>query len=123
MLQAFGEYLEGGILAHGFTRAQCDDCGHDYFVAFSCKGRGVCHSCTTRRMAEMAAHLCDHVSPRLPVRQWEPSRPKRLRCFMQRDRAELAMALRIFLWVIAQTLHAHCAGAANLDYKLGMIYS
>ena len=110
-------------MAHGFTRAQCDDCGQDYFVAFSCKGRGVCHSCTTRRMAEMAAHLCDHVSPRLPVRQWEPSRPKRLRCFMQRDRAELAMALRIFLWVIAQTLHAHCAGAANLDYKLGMIYS
>ena len=39
------------------------------FVAFSCKGRGVCPSCTTRRMAETAAHLCDHVFPRLPVRQ------------------------------------------------------
>jgi hypothetical protein len=25
-------------------------CGHDYFVAYSCKGRGVCPSCNTRRM-------------------------------------------------------------------------
>jgi hypothetical protein len=42
-----------------------DDCGHDYFVAYSCKGRGVCPSCNTRRMVERAAHLCDHVFPRL----------------------------------------------------------
>ncbi|WP_374348959.1 transposase zinc-binding domain-containing protein, partial [Phenylobacterium sp.] len=42
---------------HGFARARCGDCGHDYFVAFSCKGRGVCPSCTTRRMVETAAHL------------------------------------------------------------------
>ena len=53
--------LECGIFAHGFARARCDDCGHDYFVAFSCKGRGVCPSCNTRRMAETAAHLVDHV--------------------------------------------------------------
>jgi len=42
--QAFGKCLECGIFAHGFARARCDDCGHDYFVAFSCKSRGVCHS-------------------------------------------------------------------------------
>ena len=39
--QAFRKYLECGIFAHGFARARCDDCGHDYFVAYSCKGRGV----------------------------------------------------------------------------------
>ncbi|MBK1650193.1 hypothetical protein CKO36_16715 [Rhabdochromatium marinum] len=32
-------------------------------MAFSCKGRGVCPSCNTRRMAETAAHLVDHVLP------------------------------------------------------------
>ena len=53
-----------------FARVRCDDCGDDYLVAFSCKGRGVCPSCNTRRMAEAAAHLTDHVFPRLPVRQW-----------------------------------------------------
>jgi len=57
---AFRKYLECGIFAHGFARAWCDDCGYDYFVAYSCKGRGVCPSCKTRRMVETAAHLCDH---------------------------------------------------------------
>ena len=37
--QTFRNYLECGIF---FTRARCDDCGYDYFVACSCKGRGVC---------------------------------------------------------------------------------
>jgi hypothetical protein len=39
--KAFRKYLECGIFAHGFARVRCDDCGHDYLVAFSCKGRGV----------------------------------------------------------------------------------
>jgi hypothetical protein len=113
--QAFAKYLECGIFAHGFARARCDDCGHDYFVAFSCKGRGVCPSCNTRRMVQTAAHLSDHVFPRLPVRQWVLSVPKRLRYFMQGDAVVLNMVLRIFLRVIAQSLQAHGPGAANVD--------
>ena len=113
--KAFEKYLECGIFAHGFARARCDDCGHDILVAFSCKGRGVCPSCTTRRMAETAAHLTDHVFPRLPVRQWVLSVPKRLRYFMQRDGAVLGMVLRIFLRVIEQTLQANSPGAASVD--------
>ena len=112
--QAFRKYLECGIFAHGFARARCDDCGHDYFVAFSCKGRGVCPSCNTRRMVETAAHLTDHVFPRLPVRQWVLSVPKRLRYFMQRDGETLNMVLRIFLRVIAQTLQSHSPGAQTV---------
>ena len=113
--QAFRKYLECGIFAHGFARAWCDDCGHDYFVAYSCKGRGVCPSCNTRRMVETAAHLTDHVFPRLPVRQWVLSVPKRLRYFMQRDGAVLNMVLRIFLRVIAQSLSVNCPGAADVN--------
>ena len=113
--QAFAKYFECGVFAHSFARARCDDCGHDFLVAFSCKGRGVCPSCTTRRMAETAAHLTDHVFPRLPVRQWVLSVPKRLRYFMQRDGAVLGMVLRIFLLVIAQTLQASSPGAARTD--------
>jgi ribosomal protein S27AE len=38
----FHRYLECGVLlAHGFVRARCGDCGHDFLIAFSCKGRGV----------------------------------------------------------------------------------
>jgi hypothetical protein len=51
----FRRYLECGILAHGFARARCGECGHDFLIAFSCKGRGVCPSCNARRMVETAA--------------------------------------------------------------------
>ena len=40
-------------------------------------------------MVETAAYLNDHVLPRLQVRQWVLSVPKRLRYFMQRDGAVL----------------------------------
>ena len=109
--KAFKKYLQCGIFAHGFARARCEDCGHDFLVAFSCKGRGVCPTCNTRRMAQTAAHLTDHVLPCLPVRQWVLSVPKRLRYYMQRDGATLGMVLRIFLRVIAQSLQANSAGA------------
>ena len=36
----FDAFLERGILAHGFLRLRCGDCGHDKLVAFSCKRRG-----------------------------------------------------------------------------------
>ena len=48
-------------------------------MAFSCKRRGICPSCGTRRMDEAAAHLVDHVIPKVPVRQWVLSFPIPLR--------------------------------------------
>jgi hypothetical protein len=66
----FRRYLDCAILAHGFARARCGQCGHDVLIAFSCTGRGVCPSCNARRRVATAAQLTDHVLPRLPVRQW-----------------------------------------------------
>jgi hypothetical protein len=34
-------YLECGILAHGFARARCDACGHDFLIAFSQRPGGL----------------------------------------------------------------------------------
>jgi hypothetical protein len=112
------EFRECGIFAYGFARARCDACGHDFLVAFSCKGRGVCPSCNTRRMVEMAAHLSDHIFPKLPVRQWVLSLPKRLRYFLQHDPNALNTALRRFLRLILASLHAHCHSAVALDRSL-----
>ncbi len=36
----FAAFLGCGILAHGFLRLRCGECGHDELVAFSCKRRG-----------------------------------------------------------------------------------
>jgi ribosomal protein S27E len=68
--QEFEDYLECGLLEHGFLRVKCDGCCHEHLVAFSCKRRGFCPSCGARRMVESAAHLVDHVFPEAPVRQW-----------------------------------------------------
>ncbi|MES9859144.1 MAG: transposase zinc-binding domain-containing protein [Sedimenticola sp.] len=27
------------------ARAYCDECGEDFLIAYSCKGRGICPSC------------------------------------------------------------------------------
>ena len=107
----FRRYLECGILAHGFTRARCGQCGHDFLIAFSCKGRGVCPSCNSRRMLATAAHLADHVLPPLPVRQWVLAMPRRLRYFLQRDANLQGAALRLFLRAVEQCLRAHSPGS------------
>src|SRR5207248_8638891 len=73
----FERYLACGILAHGFARVRCTACGNELLVALSCKERGFCPSCTTRRMHDTAAHLVDRVIPRVPVRQWVLSLPLR----------------------------------------------
>lgn len=125
----FRRYLECGILAHGFARARCADCGHDFLVAYSCKGRGICPSCNTRRMVETAAHLADHVIPRLPVRQWVLSVPKRLRYFLQADPAIQNLALHIMLSAVEQGLRAavpaDCAmsriGAVAFIHRFGAL--
>ena len=98
--QEFRRYLDCGILAHGFARARCGQCGHDVLIAFSCKGRAVCPSCNARRMVATAAHLTDHVLPRLPLRQWVLAVPKRRRYFLHRDADLQGAALRVFLRVV-----------------------
>ena len=116
----FRRYLECGILAHGFARARRADCGHDFLIAYSCKGRGVCPSCTARRMVETAAHLALHVIPRLPVRQWVLSVPKRLHYHLEHDPAFLDAALHLFLGAIERTLRQTSPGA-NAKSRLGGI--
>ena len=110
-------YLACGVLAHGFCRVRCADCGFDRLVAFSCKGRAVCPSCRGRRMADAAAHLVDHVLPSAPYRQWTLSVPWRLRPALARDRTLLSAALTcfvrsVFRWQRAQARALGVVGAA-----------
>jgi hypothetical protein len=74
------DYLTCGVLGHKFIRLKCDDCGMERALAFSCKGRGFCPSCTGRRMSDTAARLVDDVFPDdVPVRQWVLSLPINIR--------------------------------------------
>jgi len=62
-------------------------------------------------MVATAAHLTDHVLPRLPVRQWVLAVPKRLRYFLHRDADLQGTALRLFLRMVEQCLRAHSPGS------------
>jgi Transposase zinc-binding domain len=75
----FYDYLQCGILAHGFLRLGCDTCHKELLLPFSCKRRGFCPSCAGRRMVQMAAHLVEQVLPWVPTRQWVVSVPIPLR--------------------------------------------
>src|SRR5262245_53200907 len=76
------DYLQCGVLAHGFLRLGCDTCHQELLLAFSCKRRGFCPSCAGRRMAQTAAHLVECVIPWVPTRQWVVSVPIPLRYWM-----------------------------------------
>ena len=80
-----GVYLRCGILAHGFARVVCRRCRAEHLVAFSCKGRSICPSCTSRRMHDCAAHLVDRVIPHVPTRQWVVTFPRRVRYHLAAD--------------------------------------
>ncbi len=90
-------FLECGLLRNGFVRVRCASCADEKLVAFSCKGRGVCPSCTSRRMADAAAHLVDNVLPPAPYRQWVISFPRRVRFLLARDHRLLSNVLGLYL--------------------------
>ena len=73
---AFERYLLCGDFSQGFVRCYCDRCRHDVLVAFSCKDRGLCPSCGTRRMCNEGVQLVDRVWPNVPIRQWVPHSSK-----------------------------------------------
>ena len=111
----FDAFLECGILAHGFLRLRCGECGHDKLLAFSCKRRGFCPSCGARRMSQTAAHLVDHVIPRVPVRQWVLSLPISLRLLLAAQ-PELVTPL---LQVVQRVVTRHLLDGAELTAEEG----
>ncbi len=116
----FNAFLECGILAHSFLRLRCADCAHEKLVAFSCKRRGFCPSCGARRMAETAAHLIDHVIPRVPVRQWVLSFPIPLRLLFATHPQLLAPVMQIVHRVIA-TFLIQQMGLQRTEAKTGAV--
>ena len=123
----FDALLECGILAHGFLRLRCGDCGHDKLLAFSCKRRGFCPSCVARRMSQTAAHLVDNVLPRVPVRQWVLSLPIPLRLLLAAQPVLVTPVLQVVQCVVTRYLLDHAGfkpdeghgGAVTLIQRFG----
>lgn len=110
----FEKFLACGLLERGFVRVRCGDCATERLVAFSCKTRGFCPSCTSRRMADTAAHLVDRVLPHVPYRQWVLSLSRRVRFLLARDSELLG-------WVVTRFLTKVFAWQRRRARRLGLI--
>ena len=108
----FRGFLRCGIVSEGFARVRCGQCGHELFVALSCKRRGACPSCSARRTAETAVFLVDRLLPEAPYRQWVLTVPFPVRMLMARDKTFLSAVLLAFLRVLFayQRRQAHLLG-------------
>jgi hypothetical protein len=111
---AFERYLLCGDFSQGFIRCHCDACQHDVLVPFSCKQRGLCPSCGTRRMCDEAATITDRILPDVPIRQWVLSLPFELRGLAATKPDVLTAMGRIFAEEIARTTK-RLAGVAGAE--------
>ena len=117
----FERYLACGILGNGFVRVRCTACGEGLLVAFSCKGRGFCPSCSTRRMQGTATFLLDRVIPHVPVRQWVLSLPFWARLLVARAPLLLTRTLGRALREIFRSLGRRAEQRGVLGGKPGAI--
>lgn len=85
--QVLNRFIDCGDLHKGFARIYCDECGHDYLLAFSCKTRYFCPSCHQKRMLAYGDWVEEEVLLPVPHRQYVFTLPKLLRPhFHQRHR-------------------------------------
>ena len=89
VFETFDEYLHCRLLQHGAARVYCDTCKHSLLVALSCKKRGLCPSCNTKRAVKFREHLYDSVLERVPHRHCGFTLPKRIGVFFRYDRSLL----------------------------------
>ena len=57
VVRAIYAFLDCGIPENGVVRVFCDGCGRDYFVAFSCRMRVACPSCSTKRSILLSSSI------------------------------------------------------------------
>jgi len=121
--KTFREFMRCGLPQWGVALVECssDSCRSAYAIPFSCARRGgICASCAARHQARAAAHLVDHVLPRVPIRHWTISFPKRVRFFLERHHEAASGVLRVCLRAIESRLRERSPGAPR-DSRFGAV--
>ena len=115
---AVEKFLECGDLQQGFARVRCPGCAHEFFVAFSCRGRCLCPSCHQKRALQTALWVSQEVCAAVPHRQFVFTIPKRLRIYFRFDRRLLGELCRA-AWQVVRQVYA--AAGDQPDAVPGMI--
>ena len=86
VIESFDAYLNCGILKHGCARAVCEECNHSELIAFSCKERVLCPSCSAKRSHIFAETVHEKILLPHPHKHIVFTIPKRLRLYFKYDR-------------------------------------
>ena len=70
VIEVIHKFLDCGILEHGMARIYCKECGFDFFMAFSCKTRFMCPSCTQKRKQIWTDWINHQVLKNISHRHW-----------------------------------------------------
>jgi hypothetical protein len=116
--RAVAAYLDCGDPHHGFARARCAGCGHNLFVAFSCKQRCICPSCHQKRTLVTSINIAENICASVPHRQFVFTMPKRLRVYFRFSR-ELLRKLPRLAW--ETVLEVYQAVLGRDDIVPGMV--
>ncbi len=92
--EVVNEYLRCGDLKEGFARVRCPDCGHEYLLAFSCKGRWFCPCCHAKKVIQFGELLKNTILYPIPHRQYVFSIPIMLRVYFKHERELLSKLCR-----------------------------
>ena len=120
-------FLRCGIHAHGICLVRCmgeektEACRGDIAIPFSCKYRGFCPSCSQRRMYGKAIFLCEHVLPKVDIRQWVLSVPFELRYWMAADDKILKKVNKIVVREISKLLRKKLGGKKFCKIECGLV--
>ena len=89
------KFMQCGDFAKGFARVRCDECSHEYLLAFSCKGRWFCPSCDQKKVQIFGAMLAESIMAAVPHRHFTFTIPKMLRPYFRFHRGLLKQLCRI----------------------------
>jgi hypothetical protein len=84
--EVVNKFFECGDLHHGFARVRCEQCKHEYLLAFSCKGRWFCPSCHQKKVQLFGELLTETILYPVPHRHFTFALPKMLRVYFKYDR-------------------------------------
>jgi hypothetical protein len=96
--------MDCGMLKNGFARVRCPTCKDEYLLAFCCKRRGFCPSCSAKRSVLWSEFVRGKVLADCPHRHLVFSIPKMFRVFFLYHRNLLSKLSRCAWRAICQYL-------------------
>jgi hypothetical protein len=119
----FQKFLQCGIPEHGCFVFECWFCNTEELIAFSCKQRGVCPSCSNRLMVIGAREMLGCL-PGVPYRHWVVSYPLQFSKKLAFKRgailaAERAMTLKIRRWLESRGPRGSKFGGVVVRHRSG----